>query len=103
MDLTGRATLLALLGAAVMIGLPGGTPPGSTPRWTRHCCSRRWRRGPGTGSTSWPPTAGRATVKGQTGSQLLPALVEAMAPLESASDEESLLPVLAQLTARHRS
>ncbi len=76
----------------------------------------------------------RATVKGQTGSQLLPALVEAMAPLEpelleadwaavvgaiaartsqrslvvlltpleSASVEESLLPVLGQLTARHR-
>jgi uncharacterized protein (DUF58 family) len=76
----------------------------------------------------------RATVQGQTGSHLLPALVDAMAPLEpelleadwaavvgairartsqrslvvlltpleSASVEESLLPVLAGLTARHR-
>jgi uncharacterized protein (DUF58 family) len=76
----------------------------------------------------------RATVQGRTGGQLLPALVDAMAPLEpelleadwsaivgairartnrrslvvlltaleSASVEESLLPVLAQLTARHQ-
>jgi uncharacterized protein (DUF58 family) len=68
----------------------------------------------------------RATVQGQTGSHLLPALVDAMAPLEpelleadwaavvgairartsqrslvSASVEESLLPVLAGQTARH--
>jgi uncharacterized protein (DUF58 family) len=76
----------------------------------------------------------RATVQGQTGGQLLPALVDAMAPLEpelleadwaaivgairartnrrslvvlltaleSASVEESLLPVLAQVTGRHQ-
>ena len=34
-----------------------GDAPVSTRPWTRHCCWRRSRRGPATGSTYWPTTA----------------------------------------------
>ena len=45
---------------------PGSaTRHGSTPRWTPPCCSPRSPRGPATGSTCWPTTAGARRGRGR--------------------------------------
>lgn len=68
------------------------TSPASTWPWTQRSCSLPWPRAPAdrVDLLAYDRTV-RASVKGRTGRQVLPALVDAMAPVESALVESDTL------------